>query len=405
MHVRHVAGAAAVAVTVLTGPFAAGALTSHGGHGQASHRFNASGRPFLSTGSGRIASVSCRSTTSCTAVGSASGRAASALSWNGTGWTLDTMPKPPHPAGLDAVSCADATDCVAVGSYEYQYNQYPFAEQLSGTTWRVLPNPPAIANASGDIMGVACSSPTSCVAVGEDGATESGSGSQMPYAAEWNGTSWQQSALPIPPGYKNPTGILSSVSCESATDCTAVGFFGTGYNPGTVALAEHWNGTTWSLKKVPLPTTSADANLTAVSCVPAGCEAVGYLVAKSTGRELGYSTSWNGTAWTADKLTYAPHGSISPELYGITCTSTTSCVAVGNSGHSGPQGADRLLIEAFNGTSWSVPKAPQPNESELHSVACSAVGSCTAVGDTFGGGFNHLALGLKGGTWAIEKTP
>jgi hypothetical protein len=318
---------------------------------------------------------------------------------------VDTLPKPPNPADLEAVSCADATHCLAAGSYDYKNNQYPFAVQLSGSTWSVLPNPPAIANASGTIMSVACTSATACVAVGEDGATENGSGSQMLYATEWNGTSWRQASIAVLPGYKNPTGNLNSVSCDSATDCTAVGFYGTGYNPGTVPLAEHWNGTAWSLEKVPLPTKSADANLTAVSCVPGSCEAVGFLVAKSTGSELGYSARWNGTTWTADTRTYAPHGSISPELYGISCTSASSCVAVGNSGYSGPEGSDRLLIEAFNGTSWSLAKAPQPNSSELHGVSCSAAGSCTAVGDTFGGGFNRLALGSNGNTWAIETTP
>jgi hypothetical protein len=461
VHIRHFVGAAAIALGVLAVPFAAGAFASHGngGHahpaGQASaaaqaaagvgvrapgHRHpngassahsyfkyikvirdghtkrivvvveNAAGRavqrvvgsrdPFLGVGTGSIGAVSCPAVGRCVAVGGSS-----ALSWNGTTWTKDTLPKPPHPVGLEAVSCTDATHCLAAGSYEANYNQYPFAERLSGSTWSVLPNPPAIAHASGTIMGVACPSATACVAVGEDGATENGSGNQMPYATEWNGTSWRQTSIPVPPGYKNPIGNLDSVSCESATDCTAVGFYGTGYNPGTVALAEHWNGSAWSLEKVPLPTRSPDANLTAVSCVPGGCEAVGFLVSKSTGNELGYSARWTGAAWIAATRTYTPRGSISPELYGISCTSASACVAVGNSGHSGPQGSDRLLIETFNGTSWSLANAPQPNSSELHGVSCSAARSCTAVGDTFGYGFNRLALGSNGITWVVETTP
>jgi hypothetical protein len=38
-------------------------------------------------------------------------------------------------------------------------------------------------------------------------------------------------------------------------------------------------------------------------------------------------------------------------LNGVSCTSTSSCMAVGNEG---------TLAEAWNGTAWSVVKTPRP---------------------------------------------
>ena len=63
---------------------------------------------------------------------------------------------------------------------------------------------------------------------------------------------------------------LSGVSCASAADCVVVG------QEGNHALAEHWDGTNWSLQRT--PHLKGIAPLSGVWCGQrVGCTAVGEL--------------------------------------------------------------------------------------------------------------------------------
>jgi hypothetical protein len=65
--------------------------------------------------------------------------------------------------------------------------------------------------------------------------------------------------------------------------------------------------------------------------------------------------AWNGTDWS---LLHTPSpGSFGDELLGASCTSASSCMAVGE--FTGI-GNEMTLAEAWNGTSWSVVKTPRP---------------------------------------------
>jgi hypothetical protein len=71
----------------------------------------------------------------------------------------------------------------------------------------------------------------------------------------------------------NPAGATSStlhgVSCISSSFCTAVGY---GYDPTEQALAERWNGTSWTAE----PNPAGDSTLYGVSCTSSSsCTAVG----------------------------------------------------------------------------------------------------------------------------------
>jgi hypothetical protein len=90
------------------------------------------------------------------------------------------------------------------------------------------------------------------------------------------------------------TDYLFGVSCVSATDCTAVGYSA---SAGKLkALTESWNGTAWSLVRVPSPANATGTALQGVSCRSAtACTAVDYYsLSVATYRTL--IESWNGTA-------------------------------------------------------------------------------------------------------------
>ena len=107
--------------------------------------------------------------------------------------------------------------------------------------------------------------------------------------------------------------------------------------------------TSWSLVASPNNGTH-DNGLNDVSCVSAtSCTAVS---AYTTGNAINgnnvYQTlieSWNGTVWN---LMPSPNTGVTDTLYGVSCVSTTSCMAVGSYG-TGSQ-YDQTLIESWDGT-------------------------------------------------------
>jgi hypothetical protein len=65
--------------------------------------------------------------------------------------------------------------------------------------------------------------------------------------------------------------------------------------------------------------------------------------------------AWNGTSWSLQR-TPSPL-SVFNDLNGISCTSSSSCMAVGDATGIGNE---VTLAEAWNGTHWSVVKTPHP---------------------------------------------
>jgi hypothetical protein len=63
-------------------------------------------------------------------------------------------------------------------------------------------------------------------------------------------------------------------------------------------------------------------------------------------------------------------------LIAVSCTSATACTAVGS-------GNTRVLVERWNGETWSVQPTPKPagsSDSVLMGVSCTSATACTAVG-------------------------
>jgi hypothetical protein len=127
--------------------------------------------------------------------------------------------------------------------------------------------------------GVSCASPANCTAVGDYYRTASGP--RLTLIERWNGTAWQ---VEPSPGIGRGS-ALDSVSCPSATRCTAVG-----------SLILGWNGASW---KVEL----ASSSFAGVCCAaPSSCMAVG--VTAGGQPESGY---FNGTSWTLEPMPRPAH--------------------------------------------------------------------------------------------------
>jgi hypothetical protein len=220
--------------------------------------------PTPSPGAGyfsALSGVDCLSAIECIAVGydylGQSGEdLVLAEQWDGASWTIQPGMSPGGGA-LSSVSCATGTSCLAVGPVND-------SEQWDGSSWTMHYTP------TGPLVGVSCPTKNACIAVGGSVGT--------PAAASWDGDAWTTQAVPLPAG--NNGGQLSSVSCTSPTDCTAVGYWTDNAGPDAVpdlTLAEHWNGTAWTIEPTPNPSDPVDAYLSGVSCTaPTSCTAVGH---------------------------------------------------------------------------------------------------------------------------------
>ena len=154
-------------------------------------------------------------------------------------WAVQPTPNPLTPHGaMSAVSCTSPSACIAVGNREDPTGaQVTLAERGNGSTWSVLPtpNPPGVDISS--LSGVSCTSASFCMAVG----SARTSVRDLALAEVWDGRSWSIQQMPAPAGGL----FINGVSCTSASACVAVGsyFATTSEQP----LAEVWNGTAWSI--------------------------------------------------------------------------------------------------------------------------------------------------------------
>jgi hypothetical protein len=154
-------------------------------------------------------------------------------------------------------------------------------------------------------------------------------------------------------------------------------------------FAESWDGTSWTLAAGTAPS-AGSPGVSAISCIsPSFCVAVGSTVAASAGRfdGGGFGSSnpgsalvevWNGATWTVQAT---PAGAVAhTALSGVSCTSDSSCVAVGARGVG--RYRQYALAETSNGTRWRQSAVPSTGKygTWLTGISCKAAEWCTAAG-------------------------
>ena len=294
-------------------------------------------------GGGFLDGVSCTSATNCVAVGYHGYEELGTLaeSWNGTAWSVMPSPTPGNDGGtLNSVSCTSSTNCVAVGDYGEPSLTQALIESWDGTSWSVVPSP--MPGNHGSLKSVSCTSATNCVAVGY---YANDSDVTQTVIESWDGSHWSVVTSPS-------AGSLDGVSCTSPTSCVAVGAR-TNASSTTQTLVESWDGVSWSVVSSPNKDPDDDS-LTSVSCTSStNCTAVG-VYERSPVVEQALIERWDGMSWS---LATSPGTGASSDLEGVSCTSPSSCVAVGALADA--SGITQTLIESWNGNTWSV--VPSPN--------------------------------------------
>jgi hypothetical protein len=355
---------------------------------------------------GTLSSVSCTSATACTAVGYAPDAAGTIVTlaerWDGAAWTIQPTPNPADAVtgALDGVSCSSTSACIAVGHYvDGAGTTGTLSEAWDGNAWTVQPTPNPAGATDSELHGMSCSTAVACTAVGSS--IDSG-GSQLTLAQRWNGANWTIQTTPNPTGSDS---FLRGVSCTTASACSAVGQY-TAPGGATAALAEVWDGTTWTTQSTP-NTPGANSSLDSVSCTsPSACTAVGHSFGFFDTR-VSLAERWDGTSWTIQS-TPNPIGSSFVYLRGVSCTTPSACTAVGF--YTNSAGSQVTLAEVWDGTGWMIQSTPNPAGPTfvgLSGVSCSAPSACTGAGESQDSSATRLALTERwdGSSWTILVTP
>ena len=300
---------------------------------------------------------------------SSSGTAVPASKWTIQGTTAVSLPSD---STLNDVFCK--VTCVAVGDSQGTAS-FGYADLWNGTKWTPQSVSQPIGAVGSELSAVSCSSASACTTVGGY-LTLSG---EVNLAERWNGSVWVPQSIPTPGDPTLPflPRELASVSCPTATDCTTVGNYTVPSTGVDVTLAEQWKGSEWTVEATPNPA-AADrySQLTGVSCSdPVACTAVGVYY-DSSNLEHMLVEAWNGETWSIQTAPN-PVGFAQTWLNGVSCTSTSSCTAVGAESSTSQTLA---LAEHWNGLTWSIQPTPSGLAGVLTAVSCTTSQACTAVG-------------------------
>jgi hypothetical protein len=211
----------------------------------------------------------------------------------------------------------------------------------------------------------------------------------------WNGTAWSVVASPnFNQGYNE----LYGATAIASNDVWAVGYHNVSEYGSEKTMALHWDGTRWRI--VPTRNIGEDANmLLAVDGLASNdVWAVGFGHSSSNQVGVPLIQHWDGTRWSLSRAPNVGHGFTS--LHGVAAIASNDVWAVGS--HN-----DDTLILHWNGTAWSV--VPSPNgarsDSELYSVAAVSTNDVWAVGETSSNnGGDTLVEHWNGTSWTVVPT-
>jgi hypothetical protein len=336
----------------------------------------------------QLASVSCFAADACTAVGNTSTNGGAPPSpttlaerWNGSAWTIQPTPAPTGSTvnELQSVSCPARQFCMAVGFKILTVGNTVrgLSERWNGSRWTLVPIAVPAKTSYFALSGVSCSSPTACTAVG---LVIIGTQQGQPLAERWNGSAWALETVPNPHAENGSN--ATAVSCTGPSTCAAGAESGYG-DVDQLIYALRWTGTKWVQQNQPNPT-GQNANFeTSVSCsASSACTAVGSWTNIAS---LALAERWNGIKWVRQTVA-EPQGAAQSTFDGVSCTTGTSCMAVGTSSTNLNGSPGLSLAELWGGQGWTVVPTPNPAAAEfttLDGVSCTTTTSCIAVGSSY----------------------
>jgi hypothetical protein len=348
-----------------------------------------------------------------------------------SGWIPTDAPMPnalpngltPSSISLSATSCSSASFCVSVGwVMDDQYDHYPLVETFTNGVWSAsIPASPANATSSGligELAGVSCPADGICAAVGlyNSHDPQDNTDFQSALLDTLSGGIWSTAEGNVPGGLGPPSVVLSSVSCPSATFCSAAG---TVSGNTSVGVVWDWSFGSWAPAELPLPPNFDNSmNVNSISCPDEDdCVAVGWYEDSHFASRPLIETLSSGV-WTAADAPVPPNGvapgvpdgTPSVALFGLDCPSVDYCIAGGQYTQTSQVMAP--LLEVLQSGTWTPLEGPVPPDATgyaaatVEAVTCPAGGACIATGQ-YGGssGYTGMILTQSGSGWSAVDAP
>jgi phosphatidylinositol-3-phosphatase len=299
--------------------------------------------------------------------------------------TVPTLPAPfIIPAGTDTIS---AQGTAKEGS----------AVSLAGLTGWTQVSSPNFGNQDNVLAGVSAASATDVWAVGA--LIPSPTGVLNALAQHFDGTRW--TAIPLP-NVGTEQNILQAVSMPGPGKAWAVGDFINGkFHQHT--LIEHFDGAIWSVVSSPNPSDLQNILYGVAAITDTDVWAVGAFQG-ANGLWHTLAEHWDGSKWSVvDTVDAGTHGN---QFYAVKALSSNNVYAIGQQANAGFP--NQALIEHWDGTSWSVVTGPaDASASALPLGLTATAASLTVVGqqETDTTPYtSYVAVGAPT-TLAIQPTP
>jgi hypothetical protein len=196
-------------------------------------------------------------------------------------------------------------------------------------------------------------------------------------AEHWDGSQWTVVATPAP----GVNSIFLGVAAVGPADVWAVGDYSLTATSAALPLVEHWNGSSWSIAAIPSLFRGLLAAVTAIA--PNDIWAVGGWAGDLTSPNQPLALHWDGTSWSQTVPPSQAGGSNT--LHAVSATSKANAWAVGavRTSPAGQRPTWQPLVEHWNGTAWELGSAQVNNATTtnyLGAVAGVAANDLWAVG-------------------------
>ncbi len=308
--------------------------------------------PSTGTGTtGSLSRVSARAANDIWAVGEfQAGGVISTLAehWDGSSWQIVSTPNP-NPLNVNRLSdvvALSASEAWAVGTTEgASAPTHTLIEHWSGGSWTVAASvdPGTTQN---ELLGIAAAAANNIITTGF---SSSGAG-RSTLIERWGGASWAQDTTPSPGTNEN---LLLGPAAVSATEFWAVGTYSNGADNSITAL--HFTGGSWSQSSPVNPQPTGGQEL-------GGAVALGSGDVWGVGSDHGaggfartLAEHWDGSAWSV-----VPTPSPNTNNNGLNYVAAVSPVDLWAVGDQGTMGTTNTLVEHFTCPGAAAPAVSAP---------------------------------------------
>jgi len=356
--------------------------------------------------------VACPAVDGCVAVGRLGATAANLIATESAkGWSSIAGPQPPGSPDISelvSVSCPAAGDCVAAGDeasineLTFSLSEVAYIDAESAGKWSLATTPDPTGTSGSVEKGlnsIACSSPGTCVAVGSivksDGSVES------LIVTETDGHPWVSTLrsplraftdpVAVSPGANAPP--LSRRFAEDRTRATS---------PISFAIQ----------RTTAMAVSTSESELIGVSCTSLSYCAAGGVALDAYGNTYGVlAVITNGAADVATAPIVVGAGAFDQlaSLGAVSCPAITFCVAAGSMVNASSLFSSGPLVDDYTSGQWhptllSQPAGVAPGAgAQINAMACTSTQSCVAVGDD--GGNGTIIVTLRAGKWSTAMAP